>query len=665
MEKYLRVAVNSPFNRSILTYRFSENSDIELPERGKLFYAPLGKRKVKACVLGFTDDPGMSDLELIKELDSPYEWELQLQDKYLEFLEWTANYYQYPIGQLIFDTLPKPMKKPRELNFLKGEKEVIYQLDEQQEKAWFCIKNSFHKFSQYLLHGVTGSGKSIVYFQAMQKAVEKGRSALFLLPEINLTPQFIGDIKNSIKAPIFSYHSSLSSSDKYGLWNLLNKSDEPVIVVGVRSAIFLPIQNLGLIIVDEEHDSSFKQEDRCPYNARDLALKLGTMKQVPVILGSASPSVETFQRFQQVSLNPFYIPMPKRFGEGKLPEISLIDARGEIGDEECWPFQSRGLKLIEERLSEGEQVLVFVNRLGFANYLQCRACGHQFYCPNCSVPLKVFRKRSQLNCYTCDYKGPLADECPKCSNLKLQQRGFGTERLEIVLKKVFPEARIERFDRDDISTFSQAEKRLEKFHRGDIDILIGTQMLAKGHNFERVNLVVVLGIDGQLNFPDFRSSEKVYQLLTQISGRAGRYTHRGKVVVQTLNPDNRLFQFVKNHSFDEYYKNEINIRELCQCPPYGHLVILYFIGKRQDQIIKVSSEVVDHCFNLKKNFPKTEALGPRPALIEKRANKFTWVVMLRSQDRSDLHNLLKTLRSSIILPHTVAMKVDIDPYHIS
>ena len=284
--KYLKVAVNSPFNSSILTYHvprqaFYENRS-EGPRRGELVYAPLGKRKVQACVLQAVDDPGLDDLSLIKDLAGPHEWDFQFHREHLDFLEWVSDYYQYPLGQLIFDFLPKPAKRPKKLKIIEGKKEVEYCLNKEQEKVWLKAQKGLHRFSQYLLHGVTGSGKSIIYFKAMEKIILEGKSVLFLLPEINLTPQFIENIKKCIQAPLISYHSSMTKGQRYGVWDFLQKNRAPVVVVGVRSALFLPLHNLGLIIVDEEHDSSFKQENHCPYNARDLALKMGGLKKIPV-----------------------------------------------------------------------------------------------------------------------------------------------------------------------------------------------------------------------------------------------------------------------------------------------------------------------------------------------------------------------------------------------
>ncbi len=669
-EQLLRVAVDTPFNGGVLTYAPPEQGPA--PRRGELCYAPLGKREIRACVLGLESRPSLEDLSLVRPLAKSISPQLKLPASHLDFLEWVAAYYQYPLGQLVFEVLPRLLKRPRPLSLLQGKSERRFVLQPQQTRAWARIAEGFGRFSQYLLHGITGSGKSVVYFKAIQKAIADGRSALLLLPEINLTPQFLQSLRACVDAPIFSYHSGLGASDRFGLWEMLCREGRtrPMVVVGVRSAVFLPIPRLGVIVVDEEHDTSFKQADRCPYNARDLALKRGALENIPVILGSATPSLETFHRFQAPRLRPFYLSMPERYGEGKLPRLNLVNTCQQSlsvpeGEAATWPFEAATLNRMGEHLARGEQVLAFVNRLGLALYMQCRGCGHQFTCPHCSVSLRVFKKRRRLSCHTCHHWEELPEMCPQCGNLKLEHRGFGTERLEQVLKAHFPAARVGRFDRDEVVTFARAKERLGEFERGEIDILVGTQMLAKGHNFPRVNLVVVLGLDGQLNFPDFRSYERAYQLLTQISGRAGRFAAGGEVMVQTACPDHRLFRWVQSEHFADYYGEEIKMRELCACPPYSYLAMIYLTAKRRERAVSSAEQIARCGHSLLSRFPAVHILGPRASIIEKRADQFTWVVMLRAAERSPLHSLLRELHVPLARLRGVSAKVDIDPYHIA
>jgi primosomal protein N' (replication factor Y) len=416
--------------------------------------------------------------------------------------------------------------------------------------------------------------------------------------------------------------------------------------------------------VDEEHDQSFKQDDRCTYNARDIAIKRASLLKIPVILGSATPMVETYKAFVGTT---HYFPLQKRAQEARLPDVELVDMRGRArveSERDLWPYSSESIFKIKKALEIGEQVLVFINRLGYASYLQCNSCGHQFSCPNCSTNLKFFKKRSELVCQTCEFKMPQPEMCPECMNIQLTPKGFGTEKAHDTLQALFPDKVVERFDRDEIKTFTKLEETLNQFHAKKIDILVGTQMLSKGHNFENVNLVIILGIDSQLNFPDFRSNERVYQTLTQVSGRAGRFGKKAAVLVHTLAPENKIFSYLKNHSFDDFYKDEIPLREMCSSPPLKKLILIYFNGKDQGQVIKESSEQAQRLRDTADaHFTKVDILGPRPSMIEKKVNKFTWSLMIRSEDVNQLHNLVNSFEKNYRPPHTISLKIDVDPYY--
>jgi len=664
MEKYFLVAVNSPFNGSILTYRAPEHLLPKL-KRGVLVKVPLGKsRIIDGCIWGESSEEGLANKE-IKEI-AEIEEGIALTEAECDLYQWMANYYHYPVGQLVYDVLPAFMKRPKKLNFDQGEGQILQLTmnDDQKHVVDTIAQSGLKSFSRWLVHGVTGAGKTLVYLELIKKVIEEKRSVLFLLPEINLTPQFLKTFQTYLDIPIYSYNSAISNSDKFGLWKLLQEDDSPKMILGVRSSVFLPVKNLGLIIVDEEHDQSFKQDDRCTYNARDIAIKRASLEKIPVILGSATPMVETYKSFVETN---HYFALKNRAQNASLPSVHLIDMRGRSkieAEKMIWPYAGESLAKIKKVLGKGEQALVFINRLGYANYLQCNSCGHQFSCPNCSTNLKFFKKRNELSCQTCEYKEPAPEMCPECMNLNLTPKGFGTERAYEILKDLLPEYRVERFDRDEIKTFTQLETVLEKFHNKEIDVLVGTQMLSKGHNFENVNLVLILGIDSQLNFPDFRSNERVYQTLTQVSGRAGRFGKHAEVLVHTLAPENKIFTYLKNHSFDDFYKDEIPMRELCSSPPVNKLVLVYFNSKSQETAIKESSQQAQSLRALaEKHFPNIEILGPKPSMIEKKVNKFTWSIMLRGSDLNQLHNLINTFTRNYRPPHTISLKIDVDPYY--
>jgi primosomal protein N' (replication factor Y) len=661
---YFLVAVNSPFNGSLLTYKANSELASQL-KRGMLVRVPLGKRIIDGCIWGTQDQSQIADSEKIKPI-STVEPEIVLTESECDLYQWMASYYHYPVGQLIYDVLPPFLKRPRKLNFDQGEGQPFpFTLnDEQKLVVDTVLQHGVNSFSKWLVHGVTGAGKTLIYLEIIKKVILSKKSVLFLLPEINLTPQFLKTFQTYLDIPIYSYNSSISNSDKFGLWKLLQEDASPKMILGVRSSIFLPIKNLGLVIVDEEHDQSFKQDDRCTYNARDIAIKRASLEKIPVILGSATPMVETYKAFVETS---HYFALRKRAQNARLPEVELIDMRGRSKIESermLWPYSSESIAKLKMALGRGEQALVFINRLGYANYLQCNSCGHQFSCPNCSTNLKYFKKRSELSCQTCEYKQPAPDMCPECMNLNLMPKGFGTEKAYEILKELIPSKTIERFDRDEIKTFTQLESVLEKFHKKEIDVLVGTQMLSKGHNFENVNLVLILGIDSQLNFPDFRSNERVYQTLTQVSGRAGRFGKNAEVLVHTLAPENKIFSYLKKHTFDEFYQDEIPMRELCSSPPVKKLIVVYFNSKSQETVIKESSNQANSLRAMAlKHFKQVEILGPKPSMIEKKINKFTWSIMIRSGDVNQLHNLISTFSNNYRPPHTISLKIDVDPYY--
>lgn len=667
-KQFALIAVNTPFNGSVLTYGIPDKEFGEKLQRGILVKVPLGKRLVEGCVWQIIENgEALSGLDVtkIKDIDSVVS-DLSLTERECDLYQWMASYYHYPVGQLIFDILPPFLKRPRKLNFDqgKGEENTFVLNPDQQKVVDDITKNGFDQFSKWLVHGVTGAGKTLIYLDIIQKILKEKKSVLFLLPEINLTPQFLKTFQTYLDVPIYSYNSAISNSDKFGLWKLLQEDSSPKLILGVRSSVFLPIKSLGLVIVDEEHDQSFKQDDRCTYNARDIAIKRASLQKIPVILGSATPMVETYKAFVGTKN---YFPLTKRAQESKLPAVSLVDMRGRArieAEKMLWPYSSESVFKIKKALEKGEQVLVFINRLGYASYLQCNSCGHQFSCPNCSTNLKYYKKRSEMACQTCEYKSPVPEMCPECMNIQLSPKGFGTEKAHDVLKDLFPKQVVERFDRDEIKTFTKLEETLDKFHEKKIDILVGTQMLSKGHNFENVNLVIILGIDSQLNFPDFRSNERVYQTLTQVSGRAGRFGKEAEVLVHTLAPENKIFSYLKNHTFSEFYEDEIPMREMCSSPPAKKIILFYFNGKNQAEIIKESSRQSQSLKEMaQQHFKDVDILGPRPSMIEKKVNKFTWSLMIRSSDINQLHNLVNTFKKNYRPSHTISLKIDVDPYY--
>lgn len=664
MSNFYEIAVNFPKAKSVLTYKGPANLPV-----GSIVDLPLGKRTSTGVIVNATDTIDF-DEKKVKEITGVTEGAFALDDIELNLYQWMSKYYHYSLGKLIFDCLPKILKRPMKAKFIQGQNQDLpFELNEKQLNIFQNIEKQLPRgFSQHFIHGVTGSGKSLIYLSLIKKVLDGGKSAQFLLPEINLTPQFTEMFEQYLGYKVLAYHSGVTPSQKFHIWNELKNSDDPVLVLGVRSSIFLPIKNIGIIVVDEEHDSSFKQSDRCPYNGRDVAIKKAQLHSCPVVLGTATPTMENFYLFSKEEGKRNYYQIPDRVNTGYFPKLSVLSTRDEFkGDDNLWPLLPETIDKIQKKLEQKEQVLVFINKLGFASLIQCRGCGHQFKNEECGCDnnLRYFKKKNMLSCAHCEYKVPLPDRCPNCSSVSLLQKGFGTERVQELLQGLFPGHTVDRFDRDEIKNVKQLNQKLQDFHTQKIDVLVGTQMLSKGHNFEKVNLVVILGLDNQLNFADFRSTEKTYQLAMQVSGRAGRYSKDSEVVVQTLNPDHSLFSYIQNNSLEEFYQDELGLREICNCPPFTKLAMVFFSSRFRERLIDTINNVSAKLRKLiEQEFDQVQLLGPTPSVIEKKANQFTWCFMLKTRDINQLHNLLDSFVKNYVDISGVSYKIDVDPNQV-
>ncbi len=649
-----RFAVDTVFSDSILTYKIPNTLTLT---KGELVELPLGRRKVKGMFLDYEKD-FPKDIKL-KEVVGKLDWGFDFPVGNIDLLWWCANYYHYPLGKLVFETLPKPLKRPRAVARIYGHGTKELKLSPLQEEAAFEIRKNMEEFKQSLVYGVTGSGKSMIYLDLIKSTIKRNKSALLIIPEINLTPQLLDMVSDYTDGEIISYHSNLNNSEKFQIWNSLINDKDPKIIIGVRSSIFLPFNNLGLIIVDESHDSSFKQEDRCTYNAKDVAIKRAHLLSIPVILGSATPTCEDLKRCTDQN-NTYFL--NQRFNDVQLPEIVLIDKKNDSSKN---PLSDESVLEIKESLEHKEQVLVFINKLGYSNFIYCNVCGHKFECNNCTSNLTFFKRQNILKCNICNFSMAKPHECPECSNLNLLPKGHGTERIQEFLEGQFPGKKIVRFDRSEITNFEKLKEVLNEFHSGNIDILVGTQMISKGHNFKNVNKVIVLGIDNVLNFPDFRAKEKVFQQLVQVSGRAGRYKKRGRVVIETFYPENDLFNIIENEEFPKFYQEELDLRKMFQFPPYSKFILIYLIGTNLNEVESAAKDYARACHSLReKHFNKVEVIGPRPTLVEKRVNKYSWCILLKSNEVIELHQLVNNISKLLKLKSGIQVKLDVDPINI-
>jgi len=443
-------------------------------------------------------------------------------------------------------------------------------LNPYQEKAFREIKSHFESLDHVLLFGVTGSGKTRLYIELIKEYIEKGMQVLYLLPEIALTTQIVERLTHVFEGDIGVYHSKMNNNERVELWNasLNGKS----LILGARSSLFLPFSNLGLIIIDEEHDASYKQSDPAPrYNARDAALYLSTLTGAKVLMGSATPSLSTYLNAKNGKYG--LVKLLERHGEAVLPEMKIIDLREKYKKGLMASIFSNDLKdAIKNSLNKGEQVLLFQNRRGYAPTLQCRTCDFHAGCPNCDVSLTLHQVFNELRCHYCGYRHKLPEECPQCGSRDLNKLGFGTEKIEQEIQGQFPQASVRRMDYDTAKTKSAYEKILNEFRAGEIDILVGTQMITKGLDFDNISVVGILNADSLLFFPDFTANERAFQLITQVAGRAGRKEKKGTVMIQTFNPLHPVIVETRNYNYAQFYRRELSERKHFLYPPFFRMI---------------------------------------------------------------------------------------------
>jgi primosomal protein N' (replication factor Y) len=523
----------------------------------------------------------------------------------------------------------------------------------------------------FLLHGVTGSGKTEVYLQAIARALEEGQGAIVLVPEISLTPQTVERFKarfssGPLQTLVAVLHSHLSTGERHDEWHKIRQG-RAKIVIGARSAIFAPVEPLGLIIVDEEHEHSYKQEEAPRYHARDVAVVRGQREGATVVLGSATPSLESYHNAKRGKYT--LLEMPSRVDDKRMPLVRVLDMRTEKSKGDKGPpiFSQRLKDAIHHRLEAGEQTILFLNRRGFATSMQCPDCGLVAECPNCSLSLTYHRREQTLRCHICGHRERAPQRCPneKCRSPKIRFHGLGTEKVEDVLRKLFPKANVCRMDSDALKRKDDFRRILGDFRRGKIDILVGTQMIAKGLHFPRVTLVGIVYADTSLHLADFRAGERTFQLLTQVAGRAGRGDVEGEVVVQTFSPVHPAIQFARRHDFEGYFEAEMEFREQLLYPPFTRAALLTIRGRNEDKV-KFSADHIKR--ELEKLIPKLPDLviaGPAPAPLLRAENFYRYQIMLRLGKMSVLSRRLALIDGQLTLPDDVTLTIDIDPVNFS
>ncbi len=648
----ISVLLPNPFG--ICTYFAEDNL-----KPGRFVQVPFGRTHILGVVWDTPIDESFPDNK-IKPIDKMID-DFHLSKENRSFIDWVASYTLSPPGLVLKMALTGAEfdKKSRQpLSFLPpipGHAEVSFSSSQQKAVDDLTRQVKQNTFSVTLLDGVTGSGKTEVYFEAIAEAIRQGRQALILLPEITLTTAWLKRFEKRFGVQPACWHSGLTPKTRRDTWQAVANGSAQV-VVGARSALFLPFQNLGLIVVDEEHDSSYKQEDGVLYQARDMAVVRARLGSFSVILASATPSLETYcnvksGRYQRLVL-------PERFQDAVLPEMTLVDMRSKEAKKKG--FLSIALKsAIAETLQVHQQVLLFLNRRGYAPMRLCRACGEKLVCPHCSVFLTEHHHPAAMVCHQCGYTRSIPTKCPACGEEgTLISCGPGVERIAEEVAEVFPLARTAVITSDTVSNASAFEALCGQLASGEVDILIGTQMLAKGHNFPNLTLVGIVDADFGLSGGDLRASERTFQLLQQVSGRAGRSVHKGRAFIQTYSPQNLVIQALLKGDRDVFMETEIQARQLLGMPPFGRLAAIIISAGNEQLCQRAAKALISKAPFLN----GVEFLGPVQAPIYQLRGKYRWRILVKSEKTIRLQTILTTWLAQLKLPSSVTIRIDIDPY---
>lgn len=659
--KILRIALPVPL-RKHFDYMPAVDSDCSFLQPGLRIRVPFQRRHIVGIFLGLASQTVIHPNKL-KRIEAVLDQKPLLSPEIMKLCHWAADYYHYPLGEVLQAALPGwlrqgkslPLHQPVILSMQKSNATLPPVLNQRQQEIVTRISSALNHFSVMTLDGVTGSGKTEIYLQIIQQILTQNKQALVLVPEISLTPQILEQFRQRFSVPIIALHSRLTERARMLAW-LAAQQQEAGIIIGTRSAIFTPLSQLGVIIVDEEHDPSFKQQDSFRYNARDLAIWRGRDMKVPVILGSATLSLETLHRSWEGHYR--YFSLPERASGAKLPTFQIVDVRRQYLEEGLSNVLLNEMKL---HLQAGNQVLLFLNRRGFSPILLCHSCGWIVECLHCDARLTYHLRPLRLHCHYCEAQRPVPKHCEQCGEKGLSPLGMGTEKLELTLQKHFPDVPTARLDRDSTRRKGKMEEMLNGIHAGAFRILIGTQMIAKGHHFPDVTLVGIIDADYGLFSADFRASERLGQLILQVAGRAGRATKPGQVWIQTHHPDHLLVQLLKEGNYQQFAQSLLQEREAASLPPFSALALFHAeahcltVVENFLQQVKVLAGHLNHAVSVR---------GPISALMSRRAGRYRMQLLLQAHDKKILQQFLRSLLQKV---ETLASKprihwtVDVDP----
>lgn len=567
------------------------------------------------------------------------------------------------------------IEKKVERNPLLGrncEKTNNLKLTEEQKNAYNRVEEAIDKneYKQFLLYGVTGSGKTEVYLQLIEKVLKIGKNAIVLVPEISLTPQMLDRfISRFGKSDIAILHSKLSIGERHDEWERIRER-KARIVIGARSAIFAPIENIGIIIIDEEHDSSYKSETNPRYNAKEIAKILAKENKAPLLLGSATPDINTFYNAtsenEDGNTKTKLLTLTKRANESSLPKVEIIDLKQELANGNRSMLSMELYNSIEENISQKRQTILFLNRRGYSTFIMCRNCGYTVKCPSCNISMTYHSYEKKLKCHYCSYEENLVTTCPECHSDKIRYFGTGTQKLEKEINKQFPNASTIRMDIDTVTKKNSHEEILNKFKNENIDILIGTQMVVKGHHFPNVTLVGVIAADSSLNIDDYRANERTFQILTQVAGRAGRENLPGKVIIQTYNPDNFSIICAQKQNYEMFYETEIALRKQLKYPPFCDIILISFNSLNETNIKNISNEMYKKLLE-KLNQEEFKIFRPMPSPIDKIQNRYRWRIIIKGNMTVEANEVLNQTLKEIYSRNIkdIRISIDVNPNNMS
>lgn len=657
---FIQTVLNVPVPQTF-TYKVQEDLSQEISV-GKRVEVRFGNRRMTAYVLSVSEEPP-KDLPIGEDKIKPI---LKILDKEPVFTEeqvvlsnWMAKYYLCSQGEALATMIPSGRKESEAPSFSFPEDESVFEKKVQLSQEQINAANEIiHQEKQlHYLYGPTGTGKTEVFLEAAEKLLAQGKGVIYLVPEIGLTHQVVEAVVNRFGQTAAVLHSELTPSQRLKEWHrILNK--EARVVIGARSGVFAPVPDLGLIIIDEEHDGSYKSGNTPRYHARQVAMFRCATLGIPLVMGSATPSVEAWHLMESGKIKRHIL--SKRLAGGKPPEIQVVDLSKTTTEGGC--LSPLLCDEIRKTLAEKRQTILFLNRRGFTHFFRCNTCNYELKCKNCSVPLTFHKSEKRLRCHYCGWVVEPPSICPECASIDVGYSGFGTEFIEAETAAKFPSARLSRIDTDSLSKKGELQEKLEEFKAGKIDILLGTQMVAKGLNFPNLKLVGVVLADTGLHMPDFRASERTFALITQVAGRAGRFFPDGKVIVQSFSPQREAIAFACSNSVQDFYQQELMQRQLLGFPPFSRMIRLVFRSAIEKDSKKAAIDAAQIIFEeAKKMHLELDVLGPSECPLSKIAANFRWQILLRAISPNPLQKVCSKFLYGYKSPSNVYIEVDMDP----